>query len=126
MSKSNEIYRCSKCGNLIEVLVGGSCTPVCCGEEMTLLKENTSDGAREKHVPVIEKIDGGYKVSVGSVAHPMTPAHYIQFIELVCEGGEVLRKSLTPEDKPVAVFKTDSAALYAREYCNLHGLWKGE
>ncbi len=126
MPKKNEIYRCTECGNLFEVLVSGSCVPECCGSEMSLLAENISDGAREKHVPVIEPIDGGYRVSVGSVEHPMTPAHYIQFIELFTDSGEVLRKDLTPEDKPAAIFKTDSKALFAREYCNLHSLWKGE
>lgn len=90
---------------------------------MKLLKENTTDGAKEKHVPVVEKIEGGYKVSVGSVEHPMTPDHYIEFIELVTPEG-VLRRDLTPDDKPVAVFKTDATDVYAREYCNKHGLWR--
>lgn len=123
MAKTLEIYKCEKCGNMVEVLQGGSCTPVCCGEPMKLLKENTTDGAKEKHVPVVEKIDGGYRVTVGSVLHPMTPEHYIQFIELVTPDG-VLRRNLTPEDKPVAEFKTDATDVYAREYCNLHGLWR--
>ncbi len=123
MAKTLEIYKCEKCGNMVEVLQGGSCTPVCCGEPMKLLKENTTDGAKEKHVPVVEKIEGGYRVTVGSVEHPMTPEHYIQFIELVTPDG-VLRRNLTPEDKPVAEFKTDATDVYAREYCNLHGLWR--
>lgn len=123
MAKTLEVYKCEKCGNIVEVLQGGSCTPVCCGEPMKLLKENTTDGAKEKHVPVVEKIDGGYRVTVGSVLHPMTPEHYIQFIELVTPDG-VLRRNLTPEDKPVAEFKTDATDVYAREYCNLHGLWR--
>lgn len=120
----NSIYKCRKCGVMVEVLQGGSCTPECCGEPMKLLKENATDGAKEKHVPVVEKIDGGYRVSVGSVEHPMTPEHYIQFIELVTPDG-ILRRNLTPDDKPVAEFKTDATNVYAREYCNLHGLWKG-
>ena len=123
MAKTLEIYKCEKCGNMVEVLQGGSCTPVCCGEPMKLLKENTTDGAKEKHVPVVEKIEGGYRVTVGSVEHPMTPEHYIQFIELVTPDG-VLRRNLPPEDKPVAEFKTDATDVYAREYCNLHGLWR--
>ena len=90
---------------------------------MKLLKENTTDGAKEKHVPVVEKIDGGYRVTVGSVEHPMTPEHYIEWIELITPKG-VLRRNLTPEDKPVAEFKTDETDVYARELCNLHGLWK--
>ncbi len=123
MAKTLEVYKCEKCGNIVEVLQGGSCTPVCCGEPMKLLKENTTDGAKEKHVPVVENIEGGYRVTVGSVEHPMTPEHYIQFIELVTPDG-VLRRNLTPDDKPVAEFKTDATDVYAREYCNLHGLWR--
>ena len=95
MAKTLEVYKCEKCGNIVEVLQGGSCTPVCCGEPMKLLKENTTDGAKEKHVPVVEKIEGGYRATVGSVEHPMTPEHYIQFIELVTPDG-VLRRNLTP------------------------------
>ncbi|MCR5548913.1 MAG: desulfoferrodoxin [Bacteroidales bacterium] len=125
MTKVNEIYKCGICGNEVEVVVEGGGTLVCCGEPMQLLKENTTDGAREKHVPVVEKTgEDSYRVSVGSVEHPMTEPHYIQWIELVTEDG-VLRKHLTPADKPVAEFKTSSKVLFAREKCNLHGLWKG-
>lgn len=123
MAKIGEVYKCKKCGNIVEVLHDGSCIPECCGEPMKLLKENTTDGAKEKHVPVVEKIDGGYRVTVGSVEHPMTPEHYIEWIELITPKG-VLRRNLTPEDKPVAEFKTDETDVYARELCNLHGLWK--
>ena len=83
-----------------------------------------TDAATEKHVPVIEAIEGGYKVTVGSVTHPMLDEHYIQWIELVTE-NTVLRKFLKPGETPEAVFLTEEKALYAREYCNLHGLWKG-
>jgi superoxide reductase len=92
---------------------------------MELLKENSTDAAIEKHVPVIEKIEGGYRVKVGSVEHPMTEAHYIQWIELVTD-NKVMRKYLTPKDKPAAEFKTDAKEVYARAYCNLHGLWKSK
>lgn len=122
MSKLMEIYKCPHCGLIVEVVNPGS-HPVCCGEPMQLLQENTTDAAQEKHVPVIEKTADGYRVTVGSVEHPMTDAHYIQWIELVTEDG-VLRKHLTPEDKPVAEFKTNAKNVFAREYCNLHGLWK--
>ena len=122
MAKKGEVYKCMICGEIIEVLHDGP-TPVCGGKPMTLLKENTTDAAKEKHVPVVEKIDGGYRVSVGSVAHPMTPDHYIQWIELLTPNG-VLRRYLTPDDKPVAEFKTDAADVTARAYCNLQGLWK--
>lgn len=124
MAKKNEIYKCEKSGLMVEVLQDAEGTPMCCGEPMKLLRENTTDGAKEKHVPVVEKIEGGYRVTVGSVEHPMTDAHYIQWIELVTPTG-VLRHNLTPQDKPVAEFKTDGTEVEAREYCNLHGLWKG-
>lgn len=124
MAKKNEIYKCEKSGLMVEVLQDAEGTPMCCGEPMKLLRENTTDGAKEKHVPVVEKIEGGYRVTVGSVEHPMTDAHYIQWIELVSPRG-VLRHNLTPQDKPVAEFKTDATEVEAREYCNLHGLWKG-
>lgn len=125
MTKLNEIYKCPKCGELFEVLNPGDCTPECCGEQLVLLKENSTDAATEKHVPVVEKTADGYRVTVGEVEHPMTEAHFIQWIELVTEDG-VLRKYLTPEDKPVAEFKTDAKEVYAREYCNLHGLWRSK
>lgn len=124
MAKKNEIYKCEKSGLMVEVLQDAEGTPMCCGEPMKLLRENTTDGAKEKHVPVVEKIEGGYRVTVGSVEHPMTDAHYIQWIELVTPTG-VLRHNLTPQDKPVAEFKTGATEVEAREYCNLHGLWKG-
>lgn len=124
MAKKNEIYKCEKSGLMVEVLQDAEGTTMCCGEPMKLLRENTTDGAKEKHVPVVEKIEGGYRVTVGSVEHPMTDAHYIQWIELVTPTG-VLRHNLTPQDKPVAEFKTDATEVEAREYCNLHGLWKG-
>lgn len=124
MAKKNEIYKCEKSGLMVEVLQDAEGMPMCCGEPMKLLRENTTDGAKEKHVPVVEKIEGGYRVTVGSVEHPMTDAHYIQWIELVTPTG-VLRRNLTPQDKPVAEFKTDATEVEAREYCNLHGLWKG-
>lgn len=92
---------------------------------MKLMKEGATDGALEKHVPVITKIDGGYKVSVGSVAHPMEEKHYIQWIELIA-GNQSLTCFLQPGDKPEAVFMTDAGKVTARAYCNLHGHWKSE
>lgn len=123
MAKRNEIYKSAASGSLVEVLNAGE------GQlagDLELLVENTTDAATEKHVPVIVAIEGGYRVSVGSVEHPMTEAHFIQWIELVTDNNEVLRKYLEPTDKPVAEFKTAAKALYAREFCNLHGLWKAE
>ncbi len=123
MAKLMEVYKCMKCGNIVEVLHGGEGDLVCCGEPMKLLKENTSDGAQEKHVPVIEKTPAGYKVKVGSVAHPMLPEHYIEWIELVADGVSH-RVFLKPGAAPEAFFPVTAKTVYAREYCNLHGLWK--
>ena len=127
MTELNTIYKCKICGNVVEVVHGGAGELVCCGQPMIHQVPGTSDGAAEKHVPVIEKIDGGYLVKVGSVAHPMIDAHYIEFIELICEKcGKVQRKYLKPGDAPQATFTCESDKVTAREYCNLHGLWKAE
>lgn len=123
MTKRNEVYKCEKCGQIVEIVQGGA-HPVCCNEKMVLQEEKTADQTTEKHVPVIEKIDGGYRVYVGSTEHPMVDAHYIQFIQLIV-GDEVYTKYLKPGEKPEAIFKTDATgAVSAREYCNLHGLWR--
>ena len=116
------IYKCALCGIILEVLEPTEGILTCCGSHMTLLDEQTADMATEKHVPVIEKIDGGYKVTVGSTIHPMTEEHYIQWIELIA-GEKVYRQFLKPTDKPEAVFNIDAENVTARELCNLHGLW---
>ena len=123
MAKKLEVYKCDVCGNIVEVLHAGQGTLVCCGQDMILQVENTVDAAKEKHVPVIEKIDGGYKVSVGSVAHPMEEKHYIEWIELVA-GHIAYRQFLNPGEAPEAGFMVDADQVTAREYCNLHGHWK--
>lgn len=122
MAKVLEVYKCELCGNIVEVLHGGGGTLTCCEQEMKLLVENTVDAAKEKHVPVIEKIEGGYKVSVGSVAHPMEEKHSIEWIELVAD-GKAYRQFLNPGDKPEACFCVTAESVTAREHCNLHGLW---
>ena len=125
MTKLNEVYKCSVCGNMVEVIHTGAGELVCCGQPMKLQNPGTTDGATEKHVPVIEKVEGGYRVKVGSAAHPMLDAHYIEWIELIClECGKVMRKQLKPGDAPEAVFETKAEKVVAREYCNLHGLWE--
>lgn len=123
MTKQKQVYRCAICGNIVEVMHPAGGELVCCGQPMELLVENSKDAALEKHVPVVEKIEGGYRVSVGSVEHPMLPEHFIEWIELITE-NVVMRKYLHPGEKPVAVFMTDAAEVTAREYCNLHGHWK--
>ena len=91
---------------------------------MKKMVENTVDAAKEKHVPVIGKVEGGVKVKVGDVAHPMEEKHYIEWIEIIAD-GKADRQFLNPGETPEAVFKTDAQNVTAREYCNLHGLWKG-
>ena len=125
MPNRNEVYKCTHCGNIVEVLNGGKAPLICCGEPMKLLREGQTDGASEKHVPVIEKTENGYKVSVGSVAHPMTEEHWIEWIELIADGISY-KKFLNPGEAPVAEFCVKADKVIAREFCNLHGLWKAE
>ena len=122
MAKQLEVYKCSLCGNIVEVLHGGVGELVCCGEPMQLLTENTVDAAKEKHVPVIEIGADSITVKVGSVAHPMEEKHYIEWIELIAD-GKAYRQFLQPGDKPEAVFPVIAKEVTAREHCNLHGLW---
>lgn len=123
MTELKQIYKCEVCGNIVEVVHQGKGTLVCCGKEMKLLDENTTDAAHEKHIPVIEKIQDGVYVKVGEIEHPMTEKHYIEWIE-VHTPNKVCKKHLRPNDKPEAVFKVDEEVLFAREYCNIHGLWR--
>jgi len=124
MTERNQVFKCERCGNIVEVLHAGGGQLVCCGLPMKLFVENTVDAAKEKHVPVVEKIADGYKVKVGSVTHPMEEKHWIEWIELLAD-GRVYRQFLKPGDKPEAVFRLEAQNVSAREYCNLHGLWKG-
>ena len=124
MAEKLQIYKCNTCGNIVEVLHGGIGELVCCGKPMELLDEKTADATTEKHVPVIEKIDGGYKVKVGSVPHPMTEEHLIEWIELLAD-GKAYRQFLEPGAAPEAIFQIEGNSVSAREHCNVHGLWKG-
>ena len=123
MTKKNQVYRCEKCGNIVEVVheSGGELT--CCGQAMTLLIENSVDASKEKHIPVITKDNNSYKVTVGSVPHPMEEKHYIEFIEIIAD-DKVYRKYLKPGDAPEATFAVITNTISVRAYCNLHGLWK--
>jgi superoxide reductase len=123
MAEKMGIYKCELCGNIVEVLHAGGGELVCCGQPMKQFKENTVDASKEKHVPVIEKIEGGFKVKIGSIPHPMEDKHYIEWIEAIAD-GKAYRQFLKPGDAPEAVFKIEAANITAREYCNLHGLWK--
>ncbi len=124
MTERLQVYKCEICGNIVEVLHEGKGELVCCGQPMKLITENTVDAAKEKHVPVVEKNAGGIKVKVGSVAHPMEEKHYIEWIEVIAD-GKAYRQFLSPGDAPEATFDIDAQVVTAREYCNLHGLWKG-
>ncbi len=124
MAERLEVYKCEVCGNIVEVLHGGKGELVCCGQPMKLLVEGMVDAAKEKHVPVIEKIEGGVKVKVGEVAHPMEEKHYIEWIEIIADGKSYIQ-FLKPGEAPEATFKIEADQITAREYCNLHGLWKG-
>lgn len=124
MTQKLEIYKCEICGNIVEVLHKGKGELVCCGAPMKLFQENTVDAAKEKHIPVIEKIEGGFRVKVGSVAHPMEDKHYIEWIEVITDDGRVCRQFLQRGKTPDAVFRIKASKITARAYCNLHGLWK--
>ena len=122
MTQLNEIYKCNLCGNIVEILHPGAGALVCCNERMALMVENTVDASKEKHVPVIEVGANSITVKVGSVAHPMEAAHYIEWIELIAD-GKVYRQQLQPGQAPEATFPVIAKQVTAREYCNLHGHW---
>ena len=123
MAMQKQVYRCSICGNIIEVLHGGDGDLICCNQPMVLMNEKTEDVGKEKHVPVIEKTEKGIKVKIGSVPHPMEEKHYIEWIEISAD-GKVCKKFLKPGDKPEAEFEINANNIEAREYCNIHLLWK--
>jgi superoxide reductase len=117
-------FQCNICGNLVGLIKDGGGELVCCGEPMAKLEPNTTDASVEKHVPVAVRKDGKIYVEIGSVIHPMTEKHYIEWIAVVSDSG-TRRISLLPTDEPKAVFcDKENADVYA--YCNLHGLWKAE
>jgi superoxide reductase len=123
MTKKLQVYKCNVCGNMVELIHEGIGTLTCCNQAMQLIEENTVDAAKEKHVPVIEKTAEGFLVKVGSVAHPMQDEHYIEWIQLLAD-GKAYRQFLKPGEKPEALFGIKAKDVSAREYCNLHGLWK--
>jgi superoxide reductase len=127
MAKVGKIYKCEECGNIVEVLNEGAGELVCCGKAMVELQEKEADSSVEKHVPFIKREGNKYIVKVGeNQEHPMTSEHYIQWIELIADGYSYLKR-LTPNDKPEAIFEIPEAkTVVAREYCNLHGLWRAE
>lgn len=123
MPEIHQIYKCEVCGNIVEVMHGGKGELVCCGKPMKLFKEGAVDAALEKHVPVIEKTESGFKVKIGEAPHPMEEKHYIEWIEATAD-GKAYKQFLKPGDVPEAEFCIDADRITAREYCNIHGLWK--
>jgi superoxide reductase len=123
MTERLQVYKCEVCGNIVEMLHAGAGELVCCGAPMKNYVENTVDAAKEKHVPVVEKIAGGFKVKVGSVPHHMEEKHYIEWIEVIAD-GKAYREFLQPGQAPEATFMIQAEKVVAREYCNLHGMWK--
>ncbi len=124
----NEIYKCEICGKVIEILIGGSPETICCGKPMILMEEKTDNWQGEKHVPKITNDGNNITVDVGismGTPHPMTEEHWIMWIDLMCKDDCYKRKFLKPGDEPKATFIVkETDGLWAREFCNLHGLWK--
>lgn len=120
MTKQKEIYKCSICGNIVEVVHSGMGELVCCGQPMELQVEKEIDEGKEKHVPVVEKTERGILVKVGEVPHPMEEKHYIEWIE-----ANNCKVFLKPGDDPSAEFNI-SGEVKVRIYCNIHGLWKSK
>lgn len=125
MTEMNQIYKCNICGNIVVLVHPGQGQLVCCGQPMELLKEKTKEEGREKHLPVIEKTEKGIKVKVGSVPHPMEKEHHIEWIELIVN-GKSYRQFLAPGDSAEVIFPFKGEKVVARQYCNLHGLWRAE
>jgi len=123
MTAQKQVYRCNVCGNIVEVLHAGKGELVCCGQPMELLQEKAPDVGLEKNVPVVETPDSGIKVKVGDVPHPMEEKHYIEWVEVITDGGSY-RQFLKPGNKPEAEFDIGAQKLSSREYCSVHGLWK--
>ena len=123
MTNRSEVYRCSVCGAVVEVLSGGGGTLHCCGQPMERLEEQVSEAGVEKHLPVVEQVVGGYRVKVGQVPHPMQAEHHIEWIELLTPRG-VQHQQLHATGKPEAIFLTAESPIAVRAYCNLHGLWR--
>ncbi len=125
MAEKLQVYKCLACGNIVEVLTGGKGSLVCCGKPMENLTAKTADQGKEKHVPVIEKANGGIKVRIGEIPHPMEEKHYIEWIEIISD-GKVYRQFLRPGQKPEAVFNVSPDNVWAREHCNIHGMWEAK
>lgn len=125
MTELKQIYKCNVCGNIAEMVHSGAGELVCCGKPMEMQQGKTHGEGAEKHVPVIEKTDIGVIIKVGSVAHPMTSEHHIEWIEVITE-HRAYRKTLDLDQEPWAEFCLEAEHIQARAYCNVHGLWVSE
>ncbi len=125
MSAICDVYKCSACGNVIEVIYGVQSEIICCGKKMVLMEANTNRAAPEKHIPIIEKEKNSLKIKVGETEHPMEDNHYIVMIEVI-DGSYIHKKQLKFNDSPTAEFNIASDNIIARAYCNLHGLWENK
>ncbi|MGL6196366.1 MAG: desulfoferrodoxin [Thermoguttaceae bacterium] len=125
MAQRHEIYVCELCGNMVEVLGGGDGELVCCGQAMTLQKENTVEASKEKHIPSVKEENGQLIIQVGTVLHPMEPNHYIEWVELIA-GDKIKRVYFKAGTEPKAEFCKPSGSYTVRAFCNMHGLWKAE
>jgi superoxide reductase len=123
MVQQLQVCKCSVCGNMVEVIRVGGGDMICCGKPMENVVAKTADLGKEKHVPVVEKANGGIKVKIGSIPHPMEEKHYIEWVEVITD-GKAYRQFLKPGQAPEAVFNVDAASATVREHCNLHGLWE--
>lgn len=123
-----DIYKCNICGNIVEIIHSGGGELVCCSQPMERLKEQTNEDMNlEKHLPVIERDGENVKIKVGKIPHPMTLEHHIEFIEAISEDKKYIkRKFLHPEEEPILEFKCNCGKIIAREYCNIHGVWKDQ
>lgn len=128
MAEKMNLYKCEICGNIVEVVIDGAGSLVCCGEDMKLLKSKTEDELMEKHVPVVEHMGSSHVIKVGAQPHPMTNEHYIQFIEAISSDGRYIkRKYLNPDEEPEMVIKClEKDDFEAREYCNIHELYSNK
>jgi len=129
MTEKLELYKCDTCGNIVQVIINGEGTLVCCDLDMMLLKPNKKEDEmlNEKHVPVFIDIEGDKEdIKVGAVPHPMVDEHYIMFIEAISKDKDHMKlKYLHPGDEPHMIHKK-SGEIYALDYCNIHGLWEGQ
>jgi superoxide reductase len=123
MALLNQVYKCSLCHQVVTVVGQGAGFLSCCGQNMAEVKENSVEAAKEKHIPVIAPVPGGFKVSVGSVTHPMEEKHFIEWVELTA-GDISQRRFLKPGEAPEVTFLATGDSAKARAYCNLHGLWR--